>query len=197
MGQRSTQTSHQRVNASEIKPSFPYLVWPWPSTQPCLWIQSYLGPSLARPHSSLSNTLSFVTCTGPVRKPLHLCTCCSLLQGGKKRGFPSLSFQRIPACFRKYLQGSLLQEALSHLTFQVCLCGILQTEFCKDTWSILTPLEAGNLRPSQQLAAFSRAQYWLGLGVSMVSYIALIPVSAWDHFMGDGLALVLLVSPPL
>lgn len=127
--------------------------------------------------------------------PLHLLFPPS--RGEKKRCLPSLSFQRIPACFRKYLQGSLLQEALSHLTFQVCLCGILQTEFCKDTWSILTPLETGNLRPSQQLTAFSRAQYWLGLGVSMVSYIALIPVSAWDHFMGDGLALVLLVSPPL
>lgn len=164
-------------------------------TQPCLWIQSYLGPSLARPHSSLSNTLSFVTCTGPVRKPLHLCTCCSLLQGGKKK---RLSFLILPA------NSCLFQEIPPRFTpagspfsphVSVCLCGILQTEFCKDTWSILTPLEAGNLRPSQQLAAFSRAQYWLGLGVSMVSYIALTPVSAWDHFMGADLAPALLVSP--
>lgn len=164
-------------------------------TQPCLWIQSYLGPSLARPHSSLSNTLSFVTCTGPVRKPLHLCTCCSLLQGGKKRGFPSLSFQRIPACFRKYLQGSLLQEALSHLTFQSASVGFYKLSSVKIHGRSSLPLEAGNLRPSQQLAAFSRAQYWLGLGVSMVSYIALTPVSAWDHFMGADLAPTLLVSP--
>lgn len=32
------------------------------------------------------------------------------------------------------------------------LSGIPQTELCKDTQLILTPLEAGNLRPSQQLA---------------------------------------------
>lgn len=164
-------------------------------TQPCLWIQSYLRPSLARPHSSLSNTLSFVTCTGPVRKPLHLCTCRSLLQGGggKRLSFlilpaNSCLFQEIPPRFTP--AGSTFSPHVS-----VGLCGILQTEFCKDTWSILTPLEAGNLRPSQQLAAFSRAQYWLGLGVSMVSYIALTPVSAWDHFMGDDLAPALLVSP--
>lgn len=88
----------------------------------------------------------------------------------------SCLFQEIPPRFTP--PGSPFSPHVS-----VCRCGILQTEFCKDTWSILTPLEAGNLRPSQRLAAISRAQYWCvcGGGAGCLHGIIYSPVPSPRH----------------
>lgn len=114
-----------------------------------------VDPALSRPLPSSPHT---PTCQTPcplspaqAMQPPHLCTCPLLHRAGVGGGLsflPHPSSQFLPISGNSSKVHSCIKPSSPRVS--VRLGGIPPTELCKDTHLVLTPLEAGNLRPSER-----------------------------------------------